>query len=142
MCIALTLLLVCFTAETGPGRSPQFTGAYSPPAAKSSEGMQNHRGSTEHHVGCSAALPDLCAALSPAVQSAAAGYSSSSRSKAEGRGGVGSQAGKGQHSGEPSEVSKDDIRRALAFVSACYVHARPSRGALRQVYNFLLQADQ
>ena len=37
-------------------------------------------------------------------------------------------------------VSRDDIRRALAFVSACYPHARPSRGSLRQVYNFLLQS--
>ena len=39
-------------------------------------------------------------------------------------------------------VSRDDIRRALAFVSTCYPHARPSRGALRQVYNFLLQSER
>ena len=42
----------------------------------------------------------------------------------------------------PEAASKDNIRWALAYVSACYPHARPSRGSLRQVYNFLLQTDQ
>ena len=58
--------------------------------------------------------------------------------------GIGRQ-GKQQQGQQQSEVSadtvsRDDIRRALAFVSACYPHARPSRGSLRQVYNFLLQS--
>ena len=55
---------------------------------------------------------------------------------------MGSLTERAQHSGESSEaVSKDEIHRALAFVSACYLHARPSRGSLRQVYNFLLQTE-
>jgi hypothetical protein len=34
------------------------------------------------------------------------------------------------------KVSKDDVRRQLAVVSASYPPARPSRGMLKQVYNF------
>ncbi len=67
----------------------------------------------------------------------------SSNCKAEGCRGTVNQADEGQQTEAcPDDVSKDDIRRALAFVSACYPHARPSRGSLRQVYNFLLQSDQ
>lgn len=66
-----------------------------------------------------------------------------SRCRAEQSRGIGTQAEQGSHNkGHPEAVNKDDIRRALAYVSACYPHARPSRGSLRQVYNFLLQSEQ
>lgn len=37
----------------------------------------------------------------------------------------------------PVPVSKEEVRRRLAFVSSSYPQARPSRGMLKQVYNFL-----
>lgn len=37
----------------------------------------------------------------------------------------------------PVEVTKEEVRRRLALVSMCYPQARPSRGMLKQVYNFL-----
>lgn len=36
-------------------------------------------------------------------------------------------------------VDKADVRRRLAHVSACYPAARPTRGSLRQVFNFFQQ---
>jgi hypothetical protein len=41
----------------------------------------------------------------------------------------------------PPPVSKDLVRQRLADVSSLHPEARPSRGTLKQVYNFLL-ADQ
>ena len=42
---------------------------------------------------------------------------------------------------EEAAVSKDLVRQRLADVSSCHPEARPSRGTLKQVYNYLF-ADQ
>jgi hypothetical protein len=36
----------------------------------------------------------------------------------------------------PAPVSKQSVRQRLALVSSCYPLARPTRGMLKQVYNF------
>ena len=36
-------------------------------------------------------------------------------------------------------LSKNDVRQSLAVVSGAFPSARPSRGALKQIYNFLLE---
>lgn len=38
------------------------------------------------------------------------------------------------------EVTKGDVRQRLALVSGYYPSARPTRGSLKQVYNFFQQA--
>ena len=42
----------------------------------------------------------------------------------------------------PAPVTKDEVRRRLAEVSARHPEAMPSRGTLKQVYNYLLRASK
>ena len=146
VCIALALLLVCFTSETGQGQSFRFKSAYSPTAAESSAeaGMDRDSRESGQQLGCGLARPEFGtsrAESSEEMRSTARKVSSCGRAVTSK--GIGVQDKQRQHDGKQSEAaSKDDIRRALAFVSACYPHARPSRGSLRQVYNFLLQTEQ
>jgi tRNA A64-2'-O-ribosylphosphate transferase len=39
---------------------------------------------------------------------------------------------------DPSTATKDDVRRRLALVSQTHPDARPTRGSLKQVYNYLI----
>ena len=54
----------------------------------------------------------------------------------KGAGGCSGGARGGQGEGAVPEVSKTAVRQQLAFVSACYPSACPSRGMLRQTFNF------
>lgn len=130
---------------TGPEKGLRFRGAYFPYRTEPSADAD-----AEHH---SSAAPQQSAAKSEQREPRQEEHASS----AEGSANSGRPAKRAsldrhgndvrrkhqqQHKGEASQspaVSKDEIRRALAFVSTCYPHARPSRGSLRQVYNFLLQ---
>ena len=42
----------------------------------------------------------------------------------------------------PPQVTKQSVRQALAFVSSHYPQARPTRGMLKQVFNFFEQQKQ
>jgi tRNA A64-2'-O-ribosylphosphate transferase len=39
---------------------------------------------------------------------------------------------------DPSKATKDDVRRRLAIISRTHPDARPTRGSLKQVYNYLI----
>lgn len=142
MCIAVTLLLVCFTTDAGPDRSPQFKGVYAASNMESSAAAADagcQKIFALHKLDCNAAKPSSSARESSAMERhAASARQDGSISRARRNKSMDKHTSRGQQSLEG--VSKDEIRRALAFVSACYPHARPSRGSLRQVYNFLLQA--
>lgn len=38
----------------------------------------------------------------------------------------------------PEHVTREAVRQRLAFLSACYPLGRPTRGMLRQVFNFFV----
>ena len=148
VCIAVTLLLVCFNMDTGPEKGLRFRGAYFPCRTEPPEPSAD--ADTEHHRN---AAPQQSVAKSEQREPRQKEHASSARGGAN-SGRPAKRASldrhgddvrrnhQQQHKGEASQcpaVSKDEIRRALAFVSGCYPHARPSRGSLRQVYNFLLQ---
>lgn len=46
------------------------------------------------------------------------------------------QAGQDGHAVPVVPVSKQSVRQQLALVSGCYPLARPTRGMLKQVFNF------
>ena len=140
----MTLLLVCFNMGTGPEKGLRFRSAYSP-----CESEPSAEADAEHH---SSAAPQQSAANSeqrepcqeePAssARGSANSGSAAKRASLDRHGDDVCRKHQQQHKGGASQspaVSKDEIRRALAFVSTCYPHARPSRSSLRQVYNFLL----
>ena len=149
MCVAVALLLACFSPSNAPSGSPCFKGVYTTkPAMASHADHCTSRNMSQLDDG--GAKSDFCV---HEPDSASEGAVAPNRDRAAGRHVLGQcprhdgirRQGKQQQGQQQSQVSagtvsKDDIRRALAFVSACYPHARPSRGSLRQVYNFLLQS--
>jgi len=149
VCIAVTLLLTCFTADTGASHSPHFKRPYSIRKGEPTVVMHtdSHSNGASQQQDRARGKTGLSAFQSSSVeQQTDKANDSSSRCKAEE--GMGSQVSlhqsrRQQQRKEASDsMSKDDIRRALAYVSACYPHARPSRGSLRQVYKFLSHCEQ
>ena len=149
VCIAVTLLLACFTADAGASYSPHFDCPYSIQIGEPSAvaHTDSHSNGASQQEDWALGKTGLSALQSSSVeqQTDKANDSSSTCNAEEGMGSQVSlhQSRKQQQRKEASgSMSKDDIRRALAYVSACYPHARPSRGSLRQVYNFLLHCEE
>ena len=149
VCIAVALLLACFSPSDAPSGSPCFRGMYTAkPAVASHADHLTARDMSQLDDG--GAKPDLKAhepdpasgsAVAPDRDRDADRHALGQRPRQDGIRRQGKQQQRQQQSEVSADtVSRDDIRRALAFVSACYPHARPSRGSLRQVYNFLLQS--
>lgn len=149
VCIAVALLLACFSSSSTPSGSPCFKGRYTtkPAVAPHADHWMSRSMSQLDDGGAKPAFkahePDSASesAVAPNRDRDADRHVLGQRLRQDGIRRQGKQQQGQQQSKVPTGiVSRDNIRRALAFVSACYPHARPSRGSLRQVYNFLLQS--
>ena len=146
MCIVVALLLACFSLGSAPSSSPYFKGMHTtkPAAALHADHrVMSQLNSAEAKSDQNA--PDPISAAEGAIATDRQGNADKPVLGQRPRNDIIRRQSKQQQGQQRSEgsagiVGREDIRRALASVSASYPHARPSRGSLRQVYNFLLQS--
>ncbi len=100
---------------------------------------------TDPHGKLDSELQSEAAATEPRT---AAGVPAGSKDAAESCQSAGVSSGADEGRGGQNElgerwVTKGDVRQRLALVSGCYPNARPTRGSLKQIFNFFqgVQAD-
>lgn len=136
MCVAVATLLACYVPSESPeGGGLLFASAYSPTP-------HNHTTTSEQRGSCGSNLPiSVPKTLDPeTVTGATEVRGEQDRAHIDPVGfhslpdNQDPDPGSGCESGVL--VTKGCIRQRLAFVSAAYPTARPTRGSLKQVFNF------
>ena len=153
MCITVALLLACYSPNA-PGAQPTFLGPFIPAPSTAAEGPcsrhpqqpglppqptePNPAGAAETSMPASAAEACGCG-QSPGCTEGSGCRAAGCKQAGEDQGGAAPERCRGVPSLCGLHVSKADVRQRLAYVSAAYPAARPTRSSLKQVFNFFQQ---
>ena len=155
VCVMVALLLACYSPGA-PGGQPTFRGAFIPAPSRAVEGPCDSGNAQQPalpadprpssadaaETGRPSSATETCSCHSQGSSCregsscCAASCEECACKKGLEKATAACERCRGRQSPCESHVSKADVQQRLAYVSDCYPAARPTRGSLKQVFNF------